>query len=66
MTDTEKLNALVDYIRDAERYHLRLAIRGISSSGDKTLAIQDIISFIENELDIECPQLPIEADHIKE
>ena len=57
MTDTEKLNALVDYIRKAERYHLDNARRGMVSSGHKSMAIQDIQVFMEQELGIEYVQL---------
>ena len=57
MTDTEKLNALVDYIRDAERCHLDNAKRGIVESGYKSMAIQDIQLFMEHELGIEYVQL---------
>ena len=53
MTDTEKLNALVDYIRDAERWHLDNAKRGMIESGYKSMAIQDIQLFMEHELGIE-------------
>ena len=60
MTDTEKLNALVDYIRDAERFHLSNAIKGASESAIKSMAIQDILCYMEHELDIEYIQLPIE------
>jgi hypothetical protein len=58
LTDTEKLNALVDYIRDAERYHLSNAKKGIPESAIKSMAVQDILSYIENELGIEWIQLP--------
>lgn len=62
MTDTEKLNALVDYIRDAERYHLDNAKRGMVESGYKSMAIQDIQLFMEHELGIEYVQLPSRVD----
>ena len=62
MTDTEKLNALIDYIRDAERYHLDNAKRGIVESGYKSMAIQDIQSFMEYELGIEYVQLESKID----
>lgn len=62
MTDTEKLNALVDYIRDAERYHLDNAKRGMVESGYKSMAIQDIQTFMENKLGIEYVQLPSRVD----
>lgn len=58
VTDTEKLTALIDFIKDAERYHLDNVKIGIHSSADKSMAVQDIICFIENELGIECEQLP--------
>lgn len=58
MTDTEKLNALVDYIRNAERYHIDNAVKGILGSGYKVIAIQDIQLFIEHSLGIEYIQLP--------
>lgn len=58
MTDTEKLNALVDYIRDAERYHLDNAKRNVDGSGYKSMAIQDICLFMQHELGIEYIQLP--------
>ena len=58
MTDTEKLNALVEYIRDAERYHLDNFKRGIPESCHKGMAIQDIQLFMEHELGIEYVQLP--------
>ena len=58
MTDTEKLNALIDYIRNAERYHLDNAKRGIIESGYTSMAIQDIQLFMEHELEIEYIQLP--------
>lgn len=58
MTDTEKLNALIDYIRDAERYHLDNAKQGMEYSGYKSMAIQDICLFMEHELGIEYIQLP--------
>jgi hypothetical protein len=60
MTDTEKLNALVDYIRDAERYHLDNAKRNVDGSGFKSMAIADIQLFMEHELGIE--QLPNNLD----
>ena len=53
MTDTEKLNALIDYIRDAERCHLDNAKKGIKESNYKFSAIQDIQLFMECELGIE-------------
>ena len=62
MTDTEKLNALVDYIRDAERWHLDEAKRGVNGSGYKSMAIQDIQLFMEHELGIEYVQLPSRVD----
>ena len=52
MSDTEKLNALVNYIRDAERYHLDMASKGIVENGFKSMAIQDITSYMEHELQI--------------
>ena len=52
MTDTEKLNALIDYIREAEKFHIDNAKRGMIESGYKSMAIQDIMLFIEHELDI--------------
>ena len=57
MTDTEKLNALVDYIRHAEMCHIDNAKRGIVESGYKSMAIQDIQLFMENKLGIEFVQL---------
>lgn len=57
MTDTEKLNALVDYIKSAERFHLDNAKRGVVESVYKSMAIQDIQLFIEHELGIEHVQL---------
>ena len=57
MTDTEKLNALIDYIRDAERYHLDNAKKGMLESAHKSMAIQDILSYMEYELGIEYVQL---------
>lgn len=57
MTDTEKLNALIDYIRDAERYHLDNAKRSVEGSVYKSMAIQDICLFMEYELGIEYIQL---------
>ena len=62
MTDTEKLNKLIDYIRSAERYHLDNGKRGIVESGYKSMAIQDIQLFMEHELGIEYVQLPSEVD----
>ncbi len=53
MTDTEKLNALVDYIKSAERFYLDNAKRGVVESGYKSMAIQDVQLFIEHELGIE-------------
>lgn len=50
MTDTEKLKALINYIYDAERYHLDMAKNGIVENGYKSQAIQDITEFIEHEL----------------
>lgn len=58
MTDTEKLNALIDYIRDAERFHLDNARNGREDSAYKSMAIQDICLFMEHELGIEYIQLP--------
>ena len=54
MTDTEKLYLLVVYIRDAERHYLQFAEKGCVESKHKLIAIQDIQSFMENELKIEC------------
>lgn len=62
MTDTEKLNALVDYIRDAERYHLDMARKGSVENSFKSMAIQDICLFMEYELGIEYIQLPSKLD----
>lgn len=62
MTDTEKLNALVDYIRDAERYHIDNAKRGMGEAFYKIGAIQDIQIFMEHELGIEYIQLPSKVD----
>lgn len=53
MTSKQKLNALVDYIYDAERYHLDNARRGIDGSGYKSMAVQDITLFMEHELGLE-------------
>lgn len=57
MTDTEKLKALIDYIRSAEKYHLDNAKKGIVESNYKSMAIQDIQLFMEHELEIEYVQL---------
>lgn len=62
MTDTEKLNALINYIRDAERYHLDNAKRGMVESGYKSMAIQDIQLFMEHELGIEYVQFESEVN----
>lgn len=62
MTDAEKLNALVDYIRDAERYHIDNAKRGMEEAFHKIGAIQDIQLFMEHELGIEYIQLPSKVD----
>ena len=58
MTDTEKLNALIDYIRDAERFHLDNAKQGRVDSAYKSMAIQDIQLFMQYELGIEYVLLP--------
>lgn len=58
MTDTEKLNALVDYIRNVERYHLDMAKQGNEANGLMCLAIQNISLFMQRELGIEYIQLP--------
>lgn len=50
MTDTEKLNALIDYINSAEKCHLDNAKKDILGSAYKHMAIQDIQLFIEHEL----------------
>jgi hypothetical protein len=63
MTNTEKLNAVVDYIRDAERFHLDNARRGRVDSGYKSMAIQDLCVFMEYELGIEYIQYPSELDN---
>ena len=52
MTDTEKLNKLVEYIQDAERYHLYMASKGSVENGIRSQAIQDITLFMEHELGI--------------
>ena len=52
MTDTEKLNKLVEYIQGAERYHLDMANKGSVENGIKSQAIQDITLFMEHELGI--------------
>lgn len=52
MTDTEKLNKLVDYIRDAEAYHLDMSRKGNMENGIKSQAVQDITLFMEHELGI--------------
>ena len=65
MTDSEKLKALVNYIRDAERFHLNNAKRGIFGSGYKSMAIQDIQLFMEHALGIEYIQLPSEREETK-
>ena len=56
VTDTEKLNALIEYIKDAERFYLERASKGIINSGIKSMAIQDILLFAEHELGIEYVQ----------
>ena len=62
MTDTEKLNSLVDYIRSAERHHLDNAKRNVDGSGFKSMAIQDLCLFMKHELGIEYVQLPSKVD----
>lgn len=57
MTDKEKLDALIMYIRSAERFHLDNARKGIEGSGFKAMAIQDIQTFMEHKLGIEYVQL---------
>lgn len=57
MTDKEKLNALIMYIRSAERFHLDNARKGIEGSGFKAMAIQDIQTFMEHKFGIEYVQL---------
>lgn len=52
MTNTEKLNALIAYISDAERYHLDMASKGSVENGIRSQAIQDITLFMEHELKI--------------
>lgn len=58
MSDTEKLNALIDYIRDAERYHLDNSRKGSREAMCKVMAVQDILTYMEHELGIEYVQLP--------
>ena len=57
MTDKEKLDALIMYIRSAERFHLDNVRKGIEGSGFKAMAIQDIQTFMEHKLGIEYVQL---------
>ena len=52
MTDTEKLNLLMDYIKGAERHYLDMASKGSAENGLKSMAIQDVLLFAENELEI--------------
>jgi len=52
MTDTKKLNSLINYIKDAERHYLDMASKGSVENGLKSMAIQDILLFAENELEI--------------
>lgn len=62
MTDTEKLNLLVNHIRSAERWHLDEAKRGVVGSDFKCMAIQNLCVFMEHELGIEYIQLPSRLD----
>lgn len=57
MTDKEKLDALITYIRSAERFHLDNTRKGIEGSGFRAMAIQDIQTFMEHKLGIEYVQL---------
>jgi len=50
--DKKKLNALIAYIADAERYHLDMAAKGSVENGIRSQAIQDITLFMEHELGI--------------
>lgn len=63
MTDTEKLNKLIAYIQDAERYAFE---KGNYESSDarmeRVCAIQDITAFIEHELGMELEQLEIDSE----
>ena len=43
---------LIDYIQDAERYHLDMSAKGHVENGIKSQAIQDITLFMEHELKI--------------
>lgn len=47
----DRLEKLINYIKDAERYHLDMAKKGIVENGIKSQAIQDIVIFIEHEIE---------------
>lgn len=48
MTDTEKLNNLIEYIKDAERCYLDQKVSPVTCG--KVCAVQDILLYIEYEL----------------
>lgn len=50
MTDSEKLNNLIAFIKDAEKCYLTQKVSPLTCG--KVCAIQDILLFVENELGI--------------
>lgn len=50
MTDTEKLNNLIAFIKDAEKCYLTQKVSPLTCG--KVCAVQDILLFAEEELDI--------------
>lgn len=50
MTDTEKLNNLIAFIKDAEECYLTQKVSPLTCG--KVCAVQDILLFVENELGI--------------
>lgn len=50
MTDTEKLNKLIAFIKDAEKCYLTQKVSSLTCG--KVCAVQDILLFIETELNI--------------
>ena len=53
MTDKEKLDALINHIKSAERYQIKLKEKGLEDTITPLGVIYDITSFIEYNLGIQ-------------
>ena len=59
MTDSEKLKEIILYTKDAERYWRRFIDEGIDKKASiaKLMAVQDILSYMRMELDIDVEEI---------